>query len=275
MLKEELRDTTLPPFKSAADHYNSMGFKAKTTTGYDKDFQSNCKTKLRGNYVSVVSTVLENMESRFDAVQKLVDEAFAKDVTAGGMTYFRANVLQYVETLSFTMRYSRKLLLWTLGEDNREFNKGSRTVPSLVKAEIDWLMANRQAFYHCVEVQSVPMVEVEKKLRAVPDVAIVPGEIEVVEQTVGAHKLDPLHMGLISAKLNPIYYIRMAVSEWQVNRYKAAQEEKRALEYRLLALREAAEGKRDAKLEQMIEYTEGRLQKLNRKLAEMEEGLDE
>ena len=60
----------------------------------------------------------------------------------------------------------------------------------------------------------------------------------------------------------------MAVAEWQVNRYKAALEEKRALEYRLLALKEEREP--DARLQQEIAYTEGRLQKLNKKVIDME-----
>lgn len=50
-------------------------------------------------------------------------------------------------------------------------------------------------------------------------------------------------------------------------------EEKRALEYRMLALKDG--GAPDAKLEQEIVYTEGRLQKLNKKIAEMEEGYND
>jgi primosomal protein N'' len=48
-------------------------------------------------------------------------------------------------------------------------------------------------------------------------------------------------------------------------------EEKRMLEFRLLQLKQAEEGKKDAKLQQQIEYTEGRLQKINYKLKKMEE----
>lgn len=83
--------------------------------------------------------------------------------------------------------------------------------------------------------------------------------------------MDPYHFGLIPIKMNPIYHIRMAIAEWQVARYNAAIEEKRALEYRLLALKASSDGKKDAKLEEAIEYSEARLAKLNYKLATMEE----
>ncbi|MOA51277.1 hypothetical protein D3C78_1744100 [compost metagenome] len=101
---------------------------------------------------------------------------------------------------------------------------------------------------------------------------VAPDDVSTVEATVGATKTDPFHFGIIPVRLNPIYYVRMAIAEWQVNRYKAAVEEKRALEYRLLVLKD---GSKDAKIEQEIVYTEGRLQKLNKKLNDMEEGFND
>lgn len=63
----------------------------------------------------------------------------------------------------------------------------------------------------------------------------------------------------------------MMIADWQVSRYKAAQEEKRMLEFRLLKLKLQSTGKADAKLDQNIEYTEQRLQQLNFKLHKMEQ----
>jgi hypothetical protein len=48
-----------------------------------------------------------------------------------------------------------------------------------------------------------------------------------------------------------------------MKRYQAAVEERQAIELRILQLRAAADGKKDAALENQIEIVEGRLQKLN------------
>jgi hypothetical protein len=48
-------------------------------------------------------------------------------------------------------------------------------------------------------------------------------------------------------------------------------EEKKALEFRLQALREAYDKKQDPKLQQVITYTEGRISDHNRRLAQMQE----
>ena len=88
---------------------------------------------------------------------------------------------------------------------------------------------------------------------------------------IGANRTDPFQFGLIPIVLNPIYHVRMAIADWQVTRYKAAQEEKRMLEFKLLKLKLAQTGKKDARLDEQIEYTAGRLDKLNYKLKTMEE----
>lgn len=269
VLKEDLGENTLPPFAAAADHFKRDKFAAKDVVDFDRVFGRSVRTSINGNFISVTYEALKRANEMLGKIDTAVDKYFGRDITAEGMTYARLNVLRYLEIVSFATRYSRKVLLWTY---HNEQAAHKRPVGNpLARAEIQWLHENRQAFFVCIRILSTKPQDVEKFFRNIPDMIVVPEEVEMAKQTVGEDRLDPLQTNLIPVKLNPIYHVRMAITEWQVNRYKAGQEEKRALEYRLLALKESREGKEDAKLEQMIEYTEDRLKKLNYKLAKIEE----
>lgn len=271
LLKEELNERTLGPFEAASEHFKRDGFQSREAKEFNNLFQRSVKTDVRGDWTLVCHTAFARLDDVLDHLNGTVDKNFAKDITKEGMTYLRANILRYLEAASFAMRYARKTLLWSYAKEH-EAALGSSPSEPLSKAEVSWLITNRQTFFRAIEILSTKPKEAEKFFKNIPNMVIIPDEVEVAQATVGATRLDPFHLGILPIKLNPIYHVRMAIAEWQVARHKASQEEKKALEYRLLALKELREnGERDAKLEQNIEYTEARLKKLNFKLAQMEE----
>jgi hypothetical protein len=66
----------------------------------------------------------------------------------------------------------------------------------------------------------------------------------------------------------------MVVAEWQSNRYKANKDKKKTLELRLLHLKLQNEGKDDPKIEKEINYIQGRVDKIERYLKDVEESLE-
>jgi len=271
VLNEELRENTIPPYQSAAEHFSREKFTSKLTQEFDQTFgrSTNLERSLQGRYPVSIHKVFERSLETLGNLESEIDKLFGRDIAAGGLTYARANMLRLLEVMSFATRYSRKLLLWTYHEEKKAL--GRDIGEPFTKAEIEWLHENRNAFFAAMRVLGRKPREITGALKNIPDMVVVPEEVEVAEQTVGSAKLDPLSMGLIPIKLNPIYHVRMAIAEFQVARYKSGVEERRALEYRMLALKELREGKEDARLEQEIEYTENRIKKLNHKLAKMEE----
>lgn len=272
LLKEELNDSTLPPFQQAAETFGRDGFRARSVKDFDSLFlrQTRAAALRSSDWVQMTHQALSRADEVLDLLSGKINKEFAKDINAEGMTYLRANILRYLETVSFAVRYARKTLLWALAEEQNAIT--NRNDSPIAKAEKSWLIANRDVFFRAIVIMSTPVKEADRFFKNIPNMVVIPEEVEAVEQTVGVKRLDPFSFGLMPPKLNPIYHVRMAIAEWQVSRYKATQEEAKALEYRLLALRELQEGAGgDAKLEQQIEYTEGRLQKLNYKLAEMVE----
>lgn len=274
VVRNEIKEITLPPLREAHEFYRVGKLKSKQALNYDKNFLKIAPIqKASGNYVSVSYLVLATVDEKLEVLGKLIDKAFAKDVGSSSISFLRANILQYLEVASFASRYARRLLLWTLSEEQDSDNSPFRLPKAMSKAEERWIWDNRDNYAKCLAILSIDTRKMETSFQTIPDMVVAPDDIPAVEATVGTVKTDPFHFGFIPVRLNPIYYIRMSIAEWQVSRYKAAVEEKRALEYRLLALKDTNGG--DAKLEQEITYTEGRLQKLNKKIVEMEEGYND
>jgi len=274
VVRNEIKEITLPPLREAHEFYRVGKLKSKQALNYDKNFLKIAPiAKTSGNYISVSYMVLATVDEKLEVLGKMIDKAFAKDVGSSSISFLRANILQYLEVASFASRYARRLLLWTLSEEQDSDNSPFRLPKAMSKAEERWIWDNRDNYAKCLSILAIDTRKMESSFQVIPDMVVAPEDIPAVEATVGTTKTDPFHFGFIPVRLNPIYYIRMSIAEWQVNRYKAAVEEKRALEYRLLALKDG--GTPDAKLEQEIVYTEGRLQKLNKKIAEMEEGYND
>lgn len=271
-IKEELGEASLSPYKAASEHFEDHKFTSEDNLSFDQLFnrEVNVDRNIKGdNYVTTIYQASQRAMSTLYIVEKAIEDAFAKDVTAEGLTFARANLIRYVEVLYFFSRYSRRLLLWTY--NNERLSHGKENIEPFSPAEYEWMTQNQRNFMQCVGVVSHSERKMKGLFVNIPDMVVIPDEEANVEQTIGKVKLDPLKMNFINPVLNPIYHIRMHYTDFMVARYKLAQEEKRALEYRLLSLKELNQGRSDPKLDQQIEYTENRVRKLNRKLSKMEE----
>ena len=271
ILKEDLVENTVPSYKAAAEFFSDEGYTAKDVKDLDALVKRrvNVERALQGHMVSLIHNVLRRMVENLSIVEAKVDSGFGRDVTSDGMTYARANVLRFIEVMSFTTKYARKLLFWIYHKE--QASKGKDLENPLTPAEEKWLVDNQNSFFRSLEVVGKKGSDLEVALKNIPDMVVVPKESDVADRVVGRSKLDPLSMGFLPVKINPIYHVRMAITDFQIHRYKVAKEEKRALEYRLLALKESQQGRADANLEKQIQYTENRIKKLNYRLAKIEE----
>lgn len=271
ILKESIVENTLPPYEAAAEAFTINKLASKDAVDFDRLFtrQMGRDVDTSGSYVHAIVRQLQNTVDVLDTFEKDLDKYFEKDITKAAMSYTHANVLKYIELATFNVRFARKLLLWTL--QNEQEKAGQKIASPFAKAEIEWMLENRNLFLSSVKTLSMPAKKVTGLLKNIPNLVVAPEEADAVESSVGIAKIDPLGVGFIPVSLNPIYHIGMLVAEWQAERYKLATEEKRSLEYRLLSLKEMRDGKRDAKLEQEIEYTENRIKKINFKLSKFEE----
>lgn len=270
-LRKELHEHVVPAYTRAAKVVQGKGFKNEEVKAFDLAFNRAIPELGRHGFFEASRRLFLSVEDQLAVIDKMIDGMFAKDVTKETLTYQKATVLRYLEAARFATRYSARVLLWaTEVETNAVLDKAAAS--DLTPAELNWLKDNQRLYLDVLPILNQTAQELKQTIASIPDITIMPERMDVVRQTVGAHKLDPMQLGFLGAsKLNLIYHLRMYYAEWQVKRYKAMVEEKRTLEFRLLALQEAYSGKQDAKLAQAIEYSQGRLQRLNFELARLEE----
>lgn len=270
LLREELKEVVLPVYDSAVKAMKKRDFRAEPIIAFNNDFTSSVKTATKGNFIVVIHESMRNAYENLDMLEVMIDKFYSDDVMRDGMTYLRINLLQYLEAISFASRFSRAILLWTYAAEISAVGEEYEG-DEISEGEREWINKNSSTFFQCINIIGLKKKDIEKKLEEIPDVVATEENNQFIPRTIGKHKLDPFHFDLIPVKLNPIYHVRMLITEWQVARHRAAMEEKRMLEFRLLQMKQIESGKDDAKLQERIEYTEGRLQKLRYKLQEMEE----
>lgn len=270
-LRKELHESVVPAYQRAEKVMASHPLRNAQAIAFQNDFNKALPDMARFGLVSGSRRIFAELDVQLRVIDELVESTFAKDVTKETMTFQKVTILRYLELARFATTYSTRLLLWlTEVESNAALNKEAAS--TLTPAELTWLTDNKRTYlFEVLPVLDQTAQELKQTLKGIPEITVVPERMDLMRQTIGAHKLDPLQLGFIGTRYSPIYHLRMYYSEWQVKRYKAMLEEKRALEFRLLALQEAYDGKENAKLEQAIQYSQGRLQRLNYELARLEE----
>lgn len=267
--RAEIADGTLHVYADAQD-----AFKGKFK---NKDLQAKAAQFTRmthlgsGNFVAAVHKGLGQAVHNLNTVEDLIRKTYNEEVAGAGLTYLKANLLQFVEFASFASKYARKFLHYVYVVETSEYaDSGSSLAESLTPAERDWIEANFLSFCTAMNVVCTPEAQLKKALSGIPDIVVTQDNAGSLAATVGEAKLDPLQMRLVPLWCNPIYHVRMAVAEWQAARYKAAHEEVKLLQLRKLNLERLAANKPDARLQKEIDYMEGRIQNLNFQLTEME-----
>ena len=268
--RRELNEATLPPYRTAEDLFGKKKLLSTYSQTFESVFDRDVKINHKGNFIVGIYETLENMVENIDMVERLVHKRFASDVIKDAMTIFKLNLLQYVEMMSFVVKYARRLLIVVLTAEVNAANKENE-MDGILDSEIQYLAAGRDSFNRGIRVMSDKKKTVEDRFDSIPEIGASDDAIQMANATAEPLDLDPFAFGLIPLGLNPIYHVRLAISEWQAKRYRTAEEESRMLEFRLLQLQEIAKGNKDAALQQQIEYNQNRLNKLRYSLKEMEE----
>lgn len=269
-VKAELIQLTLPPLKTMVETLNQTKFSNEWADDVNTMFKSRSPVKFRGLFINAVYEILVGMEKNIPVIEDLVESYYSDNVMREAMSVMRVNILQYIETMSFVTRYSRRLCNMVLtmeldtlrGVEEPSFNAG----------EMAWINTRREDYFTALALISNSRANLDTKFRAIPDMVVNESNIANVTATVGSTKIDPFEFGLISARLNPIYHIGLMLAEWQSDRLNAAKAEKQALEFKLLALKtvELKKGT-DPALQRRIDYVQGQVEELNYKLIKMEE----
>lgn len=269
----ELNETVIPPYRVAVEQWGPGNAKFKSTqiTKLNAEWMSQVRGS-KGNMLRSINETLLGLRDAIPDLQKEVDRTFDDKIIAGGVTYRKANLLQFISSVGFFVRYSRRLLNLVLVEESAAVGNKTEIISPLSKGEIKRLYDGWPAFLQVAEMYQRKYSDIVEAIQATPDALIVPEEEGLLKETLGPTKLDPLNMDFISVQFNPIFHIRLMVANYRNDRYEEALTERQALEFRLLALKDLQDnGQVDAKLQRNIEVTSDRLTVLKRRIAEYED----
>lgn len=269
--RDMLKEAVIPSYESAEPFFKTWKFKSEEMKGLISTFEGSVKGAGNDNMIVTIAKAMDPILKNLDEIEDLVKRTYNTEVSGGGLTYQKANLLQFVECANFVARFSLKLLNYAYICETSKYEDGEAIKNSLSKGEIAWIEQNMFNFALAFRIVSGNPGQVKKQIADIPDVEIKEDTDATLEETLGANRLDPLMMGFIPVRLNPIYHIRMFVANYQNARYKAALAERDMVNLRKMNLELMKDGKNDAAIQKHINELQERADKLNYKIKEMEE----
>ncbi len=271
--REYIEDTLLPNLRNAAKVTGN-----KLQSPYGLSFEGTVAYALpayksRGTF-NALAEFLSKVNATIELLEKLIPDMFNPDVTKETLSYQKASVLKYLDSSRFIATYASNALSAVLtAEAAVALQRDSEAAFSeqFTKYEQDYLHANQQRFTDTLRILDRAPRDIVRSIEQIPDVTVDANKEKILNQTVGLNKLDPLKLGFIPSEMNPIYTLQRFYVEFKHNLYKAGVEESRVLELKIQDLKCALDGREDVRLQKGLDYTKGRLDKLNAQLKDYEE----
>lgn len=279
--KTELNEIAKPIYGQAALFFRSNKFKSDEAKDledvfYQKFNRGNMAKQT--NFLVDIERRLENLTANATYVEDEIESTFESVVYKDGMTARKAILLRSAEHLSFLSRFCLDLLNYIYVVESKAAGlnpEESEFASDLSPMEIKHVQSNISAFAMLLSDYGQDNKEFAKCISTIPDVHINEKTSAAVAATFKEKDLDPFKAPQIHGFIgNPIYHLRLIVTQWQASRYEANKNKKRMLELRLLHLELLKEKKNDPKIEQEIEYNRKRVLKIDRYLREVEESVD-
>ena len=223
----------------------------------------------RGNFLELFFKSLENARAGLSVVVAEIRRLFAFQFSNTNLTIQRANMLKFVDALSFYIRWGRKFMLFLVTQESQA--RGRATSSSFSPAETDWVQSNLDQFVGLYPAMILNPSELKQKLNQASDAEINAETYDLATRSLGDGKMDPLRMSGFSPQQNPFLTLGKYIAEMRVARYRAAEEEYKVLQFRILELREMLAGNPTSPvLQKQIKMYEERLSEFEFDLAAIE-----
>lgn len=267
----DIKEVAIPAFETAEKVLRNWKFKDETIAQDMQTFDRLVRIGPKGNMVVVINELLPKIHDNLQTIADMIEKDFMEDITPGGLTFMKAQMLRFSELAGFVTNYAPKYLNYIFLLEAAQYPEADINVSNNLKpAQIAWLRNNFMDFCAAVEAVSVDNSKLVKAIEAAPDITITSDNIKTLPVTMGMSKIDPLNLGLVTGFFNPIFYGRIAIADYQVARYEAAREELKRVQLQKLQLEKLAQGKPDASLQKQINYASDRIERLEYKIAQME-----
>jgi len=270
-LRNEHNDTLMPVVNEVREQLSGHQFQSKLY----KDFDLRLRRHVQFNQpaMDLVLKAVENLQSIFPFLEKEIHSNFGPQIATAALTYDSVNVLRYLDSVAFYIRYARKFLLKVVADEAAALGG---TKPDWVRGELDYLDQNLDNFAGLLLAMLKSEGELRAVFRKVSTAVVDEATSDLAMKSLGNDKIDPLKLSQFSPQKNWLMSFGKMLAEWQVNRYRSGKEDLAALQMRLQELRELqASGKASPVVQKAIGNLEDRIGKLDAKLNEIEEAARE
>ncbi len=272
-----LTTVVLPAYEDALRAFGSRKFVNESLQKDWEIYRRSVKGAFGSNTIMAIEKSLKPMLSKLDLIEELVEKDYTEDIEGTGITYYKAAVLQMLESIGFASDFAIKYLNYVYVIESAELNDSDEETKvidelnaAIVPADVRFIHERFQDFCTVMDVLAKPTDKVKSEFEEIPDITVTAAGDKAVQATMGATKLDPFGHGFVPLVMNPIYHVRMQVAEWQHYRYEKAKQEKEALQLRKLRLERLEQGKHDPAIEKQIEYTQKRIEDLDAHIRKVE-----
>lgn len=245
--QNELSSAILPAFEHAA----SKGVSVKSQ--FHKDIERAYRLGMSGMKGSVINDLndrLHKLPDILNTLAKLTEEEFQTKIVSEAMTTRKATVLRLVESVGFVSKFSNSLLNAIIAKE-LEASGPTASAADVPPGEIKRLQRFFPEFVRLLKTITNAK-DIEQTIKNLPEVAVDAGTYnsEFAEDADPLSLFQPNPNGFVG---NPLYLRGMVSALWHNNRYKQVQEQKKAIDLRLMMLQRRAQNQNDPNLEQEIE----------------------
>lgn len=215
--------------------------------------------------------IAKNLQTTLPFVKQEIDRSFGTEVSAIGLTYSRANLLQYVECATFFTSYLTLLINYVSAVELNAVSKRQK-LEGVAPPDKERLEAQYVNFSIVCRILGYEVNELKAQLKTVPDMIIDPTTEAEAKLVIGTSKLDPVNFASLPFPLSIILHARLRGVENDVEEYEELKAQANAINYRILLIKQYMEnGDGDAALETKLQTLEDRYLEKRRKVVKWEE----
>jgi hypothetical protein len=273
-LRAELHELVLPSLEQAEKTFKGHDFQSAYAKGLEKTLKGRFRDHRADDLFGILLAIFKDAPAKIEALEKLVDASFAKDVTKEALTYRKANILKFIETVGFAIQYTTRATLRVISSEadyvgGRTPEEGKHN--AVHNADVSFLDEKYVTWLDTLVLLDQPVSAIEEQLSSVPEVVVSADTHDSIEATSDAKRFDPMRLNFITPSWNPIYHVRSYLAEYEVASINRSKEERKLVELYLYKLKAQQKQEPTASIERQIELVQDRLKKIDFKIAKLSE----
>lgn len=220
--------------------------------------------------MEAILAVLKQMQASIPVIIAEANKCFETKIFKSGLTFTKATILQYAESVDFVVNYTASLLNWMTAMEWNTLDGRDRK-SGVSPNTYEELMANSVKYLIVINIMAMTPDELKKGIKSLPQMRIADTPEQEAEQiALGGGNANPFGFANVEWPLSMWYHFRLSRVESQAQEYERMVAREKALHYRVLLIkRHLAEGSGDAALEKELKIHEERIRTLDYEIAQL------